>query len=124
MGGKRANMSKSKREELTGRGAVGKTAIAGAKDRDTNQVRAQVVERTDKPTVHGFVAAHVAPDAKVYTDDALVYETLPNPHEVVNHSAQEYVRGDVHTNGAESFWSMLKPSLPTCPRHRRPVELV
>ena len=83
-------------------------AIAGAKDRDTNQVRAQVVERTDKPTVHGFVAAHVAPDAKVYTDDALVYETLPNPHEVVNHSAQEYVRGDVHTNGAESFWSMLK----------------
>ena len=108
MGGKRANMSKSKREELTGRGAVGKTAIAGAKDRDTNQVRAQVVERTDKPTVHGFVAAHVAPDAKVYTDDALVYETLPNPHEVVNHSAQEYVRGDVHTNGAESFWSMLK----------------
>ena len=67
VGGKRANMSKSKREELTGRGAVGKTAIAGAKDRDTNQVRAQVVERTDKPTVHGFVAAHVAPDAKVYT---------------------------------------------------------
>ena len=42
-----------------------------------------MVERTDKPTVHGFVAAHVAPDAKVYTDDALVYETLPNPHEVV-----------------------------------------
>ena len=38
----------------------------------------------------------------------MVYETLPNPHEVVNHSAQEYVRGDVHTNGAESFWSMLK----------------
>ena len=52
-----------------------------------------MVERTDKATVHGFVAAHVAPDAKVYTDDALVYETLPNPHEVVNHSAQEYVPG-------------------------------
>ena len=107
-GGKRANMSKSKREQLTGRGAVGKTAVVGAKDRATKQVAAKVVERTDKANIHSFVADHVSPDAMVYSDDALVYETLPNPHEVVNHSALEYVRGDVHTNGAESFWSMLK----------------
>ena len=108
MGGRRANMPKAKREQLTGRGAVGKTAIVGAKDRATNQVRAQAIERTDKTTIHGFVAEHTAPGATVYTDDALVYETLPNPHEAVNHSALEYVRGDVHTNGVESFWSMLK----------------
>lgn len=107
-GGKRANMSKSKREQLTGRGAVGKTAVVGAKDRATKQVAAKVVERTDKANIHSFVADRVSPDAMVYSDDALVYETLPNPHEVVNHSALEYVRGDVHTNGAESFWSMLK----------------
>lgn len=107
-GGKRANMSKSKREQLTGRGAVGKTAVVGAKDRATKQVTAKVVERTDKANIHSFVADRVSPDAMVYSDDALVYETLPNPHEVVNHSALEYVRGDVHTNGAESFWSMLK----------------
>ena len=107
-GGKRANMSKSKREQLTGRGAVGKTAVVGAKDRATKQVVAKVVERTDKANIHSFVADRVSPDAMVYSDDALVYETLPNPHEVVNHSALEYVRGDVHTNGAESFWSMLK----------------
>ena len=107
-GGKRANMSKSKREQLTGRGAVGKTAVVGAKDRATKQVAAKVVERTDKANIHSFVADHVFPHAMVYSDDALVYETLPNPHEVVNHSALEYVRGDVHTNGAESFWSMLK----------------
>lgn len=107
-GGKRANMSKSKREQLTGRGAVGKTAVVGAKDRATKQVAAKVVERTDKANIHSFVAERVSPDALVYSDDALVYETLPNPHEVVNHSALEYVRGDVHTNGAESFWSMLK----------------
>ena len=44
MGGKRANMPRAKRAELTGRGAVGKTAIVGAKDRATNQVTAQVVE--------------------------------------------------------------------------------
>ena len=108
MGGKRKNMSKSKREELTGRGVVGKTAVVGAKDRTTNQVRARAVESTNKATIHGFVADHTAPDAMVYTDDALVYETVPNPHKAVNHSALEYVRGDVHTNGMESFWSMLK----------------
>ena len=108
MGGKRKNMPKSKREEFTGRGAVGKTAVVGAKDRTTNQVRARAVESTNKATIHGFVADHTALDATVYTDDALVYETLPNPHKAVNHSALEYVRGDVHTNGMESFWSMLK----------------
>ena len=108
MGGRRANMPKAKREKLTGRGAVGKTAIVGAKDRATNQVTARVVESTDKPTLHGFVAENAAPDATVYTDEAAAYTTLPNPHEAVNHSVLEYVRGDVHTNGIESFWSMLK----------------
>ena len=108
MGGRRANMPKAKRAQLTGRGAVGKTAIVGAKDRATNQVAAQAVESTDKPTLHAFVASHAGREAIVYTDDALVYESLPNPHEAVNHSALEYVRGDVHTNGMESFWSMLK----------------
>ena len=108
MGGKRANMSKSKRQQLSGRGAVGKTAIVGAKDRAANQVRAAVVQRTDKPTVHGFVAKHTDPNATVYTDEALVYETLPYRRQAVNHSVMEYVRGEIHTNGIESFWSMLK----------------
>ena len=103
MGGKRANMSKSKREKLSGRGTVGKTDIVGAKDRATNQVRAAVVQRADKPTVHGFVAEHRSPDATVYTDEALVYETLPYQREAVNHSVVEYVRGEIHTNGIESF---------------------
>ena len=110
MGGKRKNMSNAKRAELadTGRGAVGKTAVVGAKDRATKRVAATVVERTDKATIHGFLATHVSPDATIYADDALVYETLPNPHEAVKHSVAEYVRGKAHTNGMESFWSMLK----------------
>ena len=108
MGGRRANMSKARREEIAGRGAVGKTAIVGAKDRATNQVRARVIEHTDKPTIHGFIAEHTDPETPVYSDEAAVYGSLPNPHEAVNHSASEYVRGDVHTNGVESFWSMLK----------------
>ena len=57
-----------------------------------------------------FVVEHTAPDAteSVYTDEASVYDGLPMPHESVKHSASEYVRGQVHTNGVESFWSMLK----------------
>ena len=51
---------------------------------------------------------HTAPGATVYTDEASAYEGLPFPHESVKHSVSEYVRGMAHTNGAESFWSMLK----------------
>ena len=109
MGGKRANMSNAKRKELadTGRGAVGKTAVVGAKDRATNQVSARVVTDTTKPTLQGFVVEHAAPGATIYTDEAAAYEGLAN-HEAVKHSVAEYVRGMAHTNGMESFWSMLE----------------
>ena len=108
MGGKRKNMRKARREELTGRGPAGKTAVVGAKDRATNAVAARVVQSTDKETLQGFVKVHAAEGATVYTDDAGAYETLPFDHDTVRHSLQEYVKGDVHTNGIESLWSMLK----------------
>ena len=108
IGGKRKNMQKVKRKTLTGRGAVGKAAVVGVKDRATNRVAARSAPATDKPTLQGFVAQHAAPDAKVFTDDASAYEGLPFDHEAVCHSAGEYVRGMAHINGVESFWSMLK----------------
>ena len=110
MGGRRANMSNAKRKELadTGRGAVGKVAIVGAKDRATKAVAARVVSHTDKPTLQGFVVEHTSPDATVYTDEATAYEGLPFEHGAVKHSVKEFVRGQIHTNGMESFWSMLK----------------
>lgn len=109
-GGKRANMSNAKRKELadTGRGAVGKTAVAGVKDRETNQVRAKVVRSVDADTMEDFIDEHVEIEAAVYTDDSRVYQGLLHDHEAVVHSIMEYVRGDCHTNGVESFWSMLK----------------
>ena len=107
-GGRRRNMPKSKRKELKGRGAVGKTAVVGAKDRATNKVSAAVAEATDAETLQGFVADRVEGEATVYTDDASAYDGLPHDHDSVRHSVGEYVRGDVHTNGIESFWSMLK----------------
>ena len=108
IGGKRKNMPAAKRRELKGRGAVGKTAVAGVKDRETKRVSARVVGSTDGPTLQGFVAEHAAPGAKVYTDEARAYEGMPFDHEAVRHSVGEYVRGMAHTNGMESFWAMLK----------------
>ena len=108
MGGKRKNMSNAKRATLEGRGAVGKTTIAGAKDRATGRVSASVVAGTDKATLQGFVADHAAPGATVYTDEAAAYKGMPFTHEAVKHSVAEYVRDQAHTNGIESFWAMLK----------------
>ena len=96
------------REELTGRGPVGKTAGVWTKDRASNQVAAKVVTSTDKETLQGFVKDNAYPEVTVYTDDATAYESLPFDHDTVKHSLQEYVKGDVHTNGIESLGSMLK----------------
>ena len=66
------------------------------------------VHATNQETLQGFVGDHVAPGATVYTDEATAYESLPFTHATVKHSLSEYVKGDVHTNGIESLWSMLK----------------
>ena len=108
IGGKRKNMPKAKRKALTGRGAVGKAVVIGIKDSASNRVTARKVEATDAKTLQGFVADHVAPGATVYTDEASSYKGMPFHHESVNHSVGEYVRGQAHTNGIESFWAMLK----------------
>ena len=110
MGGKRSNMPKAKRRKLKGRGAVGKTTVAGVKDRTTNQVSAKTVENADAPTLLRFVAQRTKMGAKVFTDEASGYNWLEVAfdHEAVNHSAGEYVRGNAHTQGIESFWAMLK----------------
>ena len=109
VGGMRRNMSNAKRRELagTGRGPVGKSVVVGAKDRATNQVTARVVETPDKQTLQGFVDQVSEDTATVYTDGSSAYKGREN-HDFVLHTIGEYVRGMVHTNGVESFWSMLK----------------
>lgn len=109
VGGKRKNMHKAQRERLTGRGAVGKVAVLGIKDRSTNKVVAKVAENTDAETVGSFLRENVKPGAKLYTDEAVVYRKMREfEHSSVKHSVGEYVKGQVHTNGVESLWSMLK----------------
>lgn len=107
-GGKRDRMHNSKRKQLEGRGTVGKTAVAGLKNRESNKVTAKVVSRTDAATLQGFVAEHAEEGSTVYTDEAKAYTGLPFNHGTVKHSVSEYVNGNIHTNGIESFWSMLK----------------
>ena len=107
MGGKEKNKHANKKLRA-GRGSVGKTAIVGAKDRGTKKVSAKVAHSTDKPSLHGFVAENAQPGATVYTDEASAYEGMPFNHEAVKHSVGEYVKGMAHTNGVESFWSLLK----------------
>lgn len=108
-GVKRKNTSRSKRKDLTGRGTVGKAAVAGAKDRATNRVSARTVGGTDRAMLQGFVRGTAKPGASVYTDDAAAYRGMSGfRHEAVNPSAGEYVRQQAHTNGVRSFWAMLK----------------
>jgi len=110
VGGKRGNMHAHKREALShlGRGAGHMTAVVGIRDRETNQVRATVVDDTKKPTLHGLIEENVSPQATVYTDEGASYQGMPFEHESVNHKVGEYVREMAHINGIESFWSVLK----------------
>ena len=111
-GGWCKKLSNSKRKELqeasVGRGTFGKTAVAGMKDRETNKVMANVVEKTDVVTSRGFVEGHTEEGAQVYTDEGAAYMGINRPHEAVKHSVSKYVRGMAHTNGLESFWSMME----------------
>ena len=121
-GGKESNKHESKKLKA-GRGTVGKMAVVGMKNRETNKVQAEVVETTDKETLQAFVVENTTPYSVVYTDEARVYSGLPRAHETVGHSVGEYVRNQAHTNGLESFWSMLKRGYTGTYHHMSPKHL-
>ena len=93
-------------------GATGKAIVVGMLDRDARQVRAQVVPNVKRETLQTEVLKNVKYGSPLYTDNAVPYDRMNwhYVHEVVNH-AEEYVRGQVHTNGLENFWSLLKRNL-------------
>ena len=118
VGGKVANMHSRKRNRLvreTGNSNVGfanKTIVMGFLDREARKVRTSIISNTSRQTLQSQVLKHVAEDSNVYTDEAPGYNKLSQNfvHEIVNHT-QQYVRGRVHTNGIENFWSLLKRGL-------------
>jgi transposase-like protein len=108
IGGDNRNRHRNKR--LRGRGTVGKIAVIGAIARKGNVV-AKMIQSTTIATVDKFVREAVADNVTlVATDEHPAYNVMSPrlPHEVVTHSSGEYVRGNVHTNNLDSFWSLIK----------------
>ena len=117
IGGKAANMHAKRRErEILGRGSVGKAIVHGLLQRRgvaaPSEVRAAVVPNTECGTLIPAVARNVTAGANVYTDAHASYAGLwPRfIHDFIDHTTA-YVRGRVHTNGLENFWSLLKRSI-------------
>ncbi|HLW70191.1 MAG TPA: IS1595 family transposase [Candidatus Binataceae bacterium] len=109
LGGKDKNRHWDKKQHITG--PSGKTTVIGAIARKGNVV-CQVIENADATTLNKFVRKTVSGNVDlVATDENKGYaylDALGFPHETVSHSAGEYVRGKVHTNSIEGFWSLLK----------------
>lgn len=109
IGGLARNMHRDKRHaKITGTGGVGKVAVMGLLERD-GKVRAKVIENARQETLHGEVMQHVESGAEVFTDGWKGYSGLNQHyiHQVIDH-AEKYVDGQIHTNGIENFWSLLK----------------
>jgi transposase-like protein len=114
VGGQKKNMhlDKKVRYEAKG-GASGKAVVQGILDRTARQVRAKVMPDVKRETLQSEILRQVKYGTKVYTDDAVVYEQGMQRrfvHDFVN-KTESYVRGQVHVNGIENFWSLLKRGL-------------
>lgn len=107
VGGKESNKHANKKLNA-GRGTVGKLTVMGACERK-GRVSAQVIPGTSRKEIHKFIRENVNLSSTLYSDDHSSYKGLHGYiHQSVNHTLGEYVNGDCHTNGIESFWSLLK----------------
>ena len=112
IGGKARNMHRAKRQEkIGGKGPGGKEVVFGMVERG-GKVRTMHVVGRGKPELQGRIREHVEAGSAIFSDELDAYDGLSPDfkHEVVNH-AVEYVRGNVHTNTMENFWSLLKRGL-------------
>jgi len=116
IGGRARNMHSEKRaRKISGTGGKDKTAVMGILERGSkatgSRVRTKVVDNTKKKTLQSEVREHVLAGSALFTDSLKSYEGMGEfQHEVVDH-AVEYVRGEVHTNSLENFWSLVKRGL-------------
>jgi transposase-like protein len=115
IGGLPKNMHAKRRlaQKTAANGYAEKTIVVGLLDRGTRQVRAQVIPNVRRETLQNVILDSVERKATVYTDGWAGYDNLRKSdfvHETVTH-IEEYVRGNVHTQGIENFWSLLKRGL-------------
>lgn len=112
IGGKSINMHAKKRKEAKmTTGYTTKSAVMGMVER-LGRVKAKVIKHADTETLLGLISDNVESGSTVMTDDHGGYRKMTDEyiHEVINHTI-EYVRGNVHTNSIENFWSLLKRSI-------------
>jgi transposase-like protein len=112
IGGKARNMHRSERaRKIHGTGGSGNVAVMGLLERH-GEVRTMVVANTKRKSLRSEINTHVEPGSMVYTDAFKSYNDLNYDymHSVINH-AEKYVEGNVHTNGIENFWSLLKRTI-------------
>lgn len=119
IGGKARNMHPARRERVRGKshGFIGKTAVFGLLERHGpdghSRVRAKVVRTNRRSALFPIIRDNVESAAEVMSDAHPAYSALTKEgfaHEFVDH-AETYVRGKVHTNGLENFWSLLKRAI-------------
>src|SRR5581483_9927683 len=114
IGGKARNMhkaAKAKKLHGAGGGVVGKIGVQGLLERG-GHIRLRVIDNNDRRSVVPAIQEHVESGSQVYTDQLKSYFGLcaDYAHDVINH-AEAYVNGQIHTNGLENFWSLLKRDL-------------
>ena len=112
IGGKARFMHKYQRErKIKGTGGYGKVAVMGLLERH-GEVRCHVVGDRRRRSLDGAVREHVEAGSFVYSDALKSYSDLKDEyvHQVIDH-AEKYVDGQIHTNGIENFWSLLKRGL-------------
>ena len=109
IGGLARNMHQSKKAHLSRTGFIGKVAVMGLLERHGGDVRTMVVPGTSRAILDPTVRKHVEEGSTVYSDAHSAYEKLEDAYVrgVINH-AERYVDGQIHTNGIENFWSLLK----------------
>jgi hypothetical protein len=114
IGGKVKNMHKSKKPKgpgISGRPVAGtaKAIVVGMLERN-GRVKAEVVGERTHQVLHELASRSIAQGSTLISDEWGGYKGVDLQHEVINH-AESYVRGLVHTNGIENFWSLLKRGL-------------
>ncbi|MGH6818775.1 MAG: IS1595 family transposase [Methylovirgula sp.] len=118
VGGKEKNRHRSKRAKTHLGGSWGKETVLSLVERD-GRVRSMHVASVTAEQLRPVLVAHIHADSKLYTDDAGQYRHMHRDfaHEFVNHGAEEYVRGKVHTNTVENYFSILKRGVTGCYFH-------
>jgi transposase-like protein len=124
VGGIEKNKHESKKLKA-GRGTVGKTAVLGMRERGGRTI-GMTVRATDKKTIQAAIHQNIEAGSTLHTDEASAYDGIHAAgftHDTVNHSAGEYVRDDVTTNGMESVFAVLKRGLIGVYHHASPKHL-